>query len=146
MLIIPFTTITTHTHIKFHIFFPFTSWMRPVKSRCCADWLIQFKHTRCGPPRSALVGRTAGPVRRSFAKMTCVHVFISLCLFVLSLRYTMGAEVSLWNIRINPESVSVTIRYMREEKRVTASYLDKFYHTSIWQPAKQVLWVNTANK
>ncbi|XP_053366249.1 transmembrane protein 87A-like [Clarias gariepinus] len=36
--------------------------------------------------------------------MTCVHVYLPLCLFLVSLRQTLGAEVALWNIQIDANS------------------------------------------
>lgn len=73
-----------------------------------SDWLIQCKHLWWRAARSALVGTVAGPVRGLSVKMTCVHGFLSLCVFLLSLPRTWGAEVSLWNVQINVDSVSVT--------------------------------------
>lgn len=93
------------------------------------------------PARSALVGTVAGPFRRSCVKMTCVRVFLLVCLFLSSLCHTLKAEVSLWNIRIDVDSVSVMIGYIQAERRGTASEPD----TSLWQAAKHVPSANDAN-
>lgn len=44
-------------------------------------------------------------------------MFLSLGLFLSSLRRTFGAEISLWSIQLDVNLVSVTIRYTQEEKR-----------------------------
>lgn len=48
--------------------------------------------------------------------MAGVSAFLSLGLFLSSLRRTFGAEISLWSIQLD-DLVSVTIRYTQEERR-----------------------------